>query len=84
MNPARTVEAASTSAGKGLNVRQMEVLKLVAEGLSYKEVGARLGLSSSAIRYHMAEIMYKLHLENRTQVLGYAGRLGLGGERAPE
>ncbi len=67
--------------GSGLNSRQVEVLELVAEGLSYKEVGARLALSPRTIKYHMAEIMNQLHLENRAQVLAYAGRLGLGREK---
>jgi DNA-binding NarL/FixJ family response regulator len=61
-----------------LSLRQREVLTLVAQGLSYKEVGARLGLSARTVKYHMAEIMGRLHLENRTQVLAYAGRMGLG------
>ena len=52
------------------------MLRLVAEGLSYKEVGARLNLSPRTIKYHMAEIMDKLHLENRAQVLAYAGKMG--------
>lgn len=62
----------------GLNNRQTEVLKLVAQGLSYKEVGDRMHISPRTVRYHMAEIMNLLHLENRSQVLAYAGRLGLG------
>ncbi|MHB8962654.1 MAG: response regulator transcription factor [Saccharofermentanales bacterium] len=61
-----------------LNSRQTEVLTLVAQGLSYKEVGARLFISPHTVRYHMAEIMNQLHLENRAQVLAYAGRLGIG------
>lgn len=61
-----------------LNQRQREVLDLVARGLSYKQVGARLSLSPRTIKYHMAEIMEKLHMEHRAQVLAYAGRLGLG------
>lgn len=60
-----------------LTPRQREVLALVAEGLTYKEVGARLNLSPRTIKYHMAEIMAQLHLEHRAQVLAYAGRLGL-------
>jgi DNA-binding NarL/FixJ family response regulator len=68
------------SAG-GLKPRQIEILKLIAEGLSYKEVGAQLDLSPRTIKYHMAEIMNQLHLENRAQVLAYAGRLGLGREK---
>ena len=60
-----------------LNARQIEVLRLVADGLSYKEVGAILFLSERTIKYHMAEIMHRLHLENRTQVLAFAGGMGL-------
>ena len=61
-----------------LTQRQNEVLDLVARGFSYKEVGAQLNLSPRTIKYHMAEIMEKLHMEHRAQVLAYAGRLGLG------
>jgi DNA-binding NarL/FixJ family response regulator len=68
-----TAEAAARSA---LTQRQVEVLRLVSEGLSYKEVGARLFLSPRTIKYHMAEIMDRLHLDNRAQVLAYAGRMG--------
>ncbi len=60
-----------------LTERQTEVLKLVASGLTYKEAAAKLGLSDHTIRYHMGEIMELLHLENRSQVIAFAGRLGL-------
>ncbi len=60
-----------------LTPRQREVLALVAKGLTYKEVGARLNLSPRTIKYHMAEAMARLHLEHRAQVLAYAGRLGI-------
>ena len=61
----------------GLNACQREVLALVSEGLSYKEVGARLGLAPRTIKYHMSEIMAALHLEHRAQVLAYAGKIGM-------
>jgi len=60
-----------------LKPRQIEVLTLLADGLSYKEIGARLFLSPRTIKYHMTEIMDRLHLENRAQVLAYAGKMGL-------
>jgi two-component system NarL family response regulator len=59
-----------------LTARQLQILRLVAEGLSYKEVGARLYLSPRTVKYHMGEIMERLHLENRAQVLAHAGRMG--------
>ena len=64
--------------------RQREVLTLVAQGLTYKEVGARWASSARTVKYHMAEIMQQLHLEHRAQVLAYAGRMGLGGEAPGE
>lgn len=60
-----------------LSPRQIEVLGLVAQGLTYKEVGAKLGLSEPTIKYHMGEIIQRLHLENRAQVLEYAKRMRL-------
>ena len=70
ISPSETIPEGS------LTSRQIEVLTLVANGLSYKEVGTRLNLSPRTIKYHMAEIMQQLHLKNRAQVLAYAGRLG--------
>jgi DNA-binding NarL/FixJ family response regulator len=67
-------------AASELTPRQREVLTLVAQGLTYKEAGSRLGLSARTVKYHMAEIMQQLHLEHRAQVLAYAGRTGIGGE----
>lgn len=60
-----------------LTPRHLEVLRLLADGLSYKEVGARLFLSPRTVKYHMHEIMTRLHLDNRAQVLACAGRMGL-------
>jgi two-component system NarL family response regulator len=59
-----------------LSARQIQILRLVAEGLCYKEVGARLFLSPRTVKYHMGEIMDRLHLHNRAQVLAHAGRMG--------
>ena len=59
------------SAG-GLNSRQYEVLKLVAQGKTYKEVAADLGLSERTIKYHMGRILDILHVDNRAQVISFA------------
>ncbi len=71
-----TQEKGEIESGR-LTDRQMEVLRLVASGLTYKEVAARLMLSDHTVRYHMSEIMELLHLENRSQIIAYAGKLGL-------
>lgn len=73
--PAPASPVADASAD--LTERQVEVLRLVAAGLTYKEVGQRLALSERTVRYHMAEIMERLHLEHRSQVIAYAGRMGI-------
>jgi len=62
-----------------LSARQLQVLRLVADGLSYKEVGARLYLSPLTVKYHMGQIMDRLHLQNRAQVLAHAGRMSWTG-----
>lgn len=54
--------------------RQNEILQLVAEGRSYKEIARRIYITPRTVKYHMAEIMRKLHLESRAQVLAYAAR----------
>jgi two-component system NarL family response regulator len=66
---------------EGLTPRQIQVLKLLADGLGYKEIGARLFLSPRTIKYHMTEIMDRLHLENRAQVLAFAGQMGLTAQK---
>lgn len=53
---------------------QTEVLNLVAEGMTCKEVGAALGLSERTVKYHMERILELLHLENRAQAIAYVGR----------
>jgi DNA-binding NarL/FixJ family response regulator len=64
--------------GQALTARQIQVLSLVAEGLTYKEVGAKLHLSERTIKYHIGEIIDRLHLDNRRQVIEYARRMKLG------
>jgi len=76
VSPRPSAETEKPASGDILNSRQIEVLQMVADGLSYKEVGTKLHLSPRTIKYHMAEIMNRLHLENRAQVLAYAGQMG--------
>jgi len=62
---------------KKLSARQIEVLTLIAEGLTYKAAGDVLGLTERTIKYHMGEILRQLRLKNRSQVIAYAARVGL-------
>ncbi len=75
---ARQPEPASSGAGEAeLTPRQLEILQLAAQGLSYKEVAGRLCLSEHTVKYHMGEVLQRLHLKNREQVVAYALRTGL-------
>ena len=60
-----------------LTPRQIEVLTLVVQGLTYKEIGAKVFLSERTIKYHMGQIIERLQLENRRQAIEYARRTGL-------
>ena len=50
---------------------------MVAAGYSYKEVGAALYISENTVKYHMGEIIERLHVKNREQVVAYALRSGM-------
>jgi len=67
-----------------LSPRQMQILTLVAQGQIYREVAETLGLSEPTVKYHMREILDRLHLENREQVIAYAAQHGLTRGRSGE
>jgi two-component system NarL family response regulator len=65
-----------------LTARQVEILTLVAQGSTYLQVGEALHLSEVTVRYHMSQILERLHLQNRAQVIAYAARHGLTPSRS--
>jgi NarL family two-component system response regulator LiaR len=60
-----------------LTGRELEVLHLVAQGISNQEIAARLVISEATVRTHFNNILAKLHLANRVQAALYALRKGL-------
>lgn len=74
-----TVPAGSASAGgiEELSAREREVLRLVADGLSDAEIGARLVLSPHTVHRHVANIRRKLGLRSRSAAAAAAARAGL-------
>jgi len=69
-----------------LTQREVEVLKLVANGMSNQEIAESLNVSEATVRTHVSHILGKLHLASRTQAALYALREGLtslSGDDAP-
>ena len=60
-----------------LTAREMETLRLIAQGLTNQEIAGKLSISERTVGKHVSNILDKLHLANRTQVALYALRRGL-------
>ena len=61
----------------GLTVREIEVLKLVATGMSYKQIGEHLFISHRTVQNHVQNTLIKLQLHNRDQLVRFAIAKGL-------
>ena len=57
--------------------RELEVLRLLAEGLPNKTIASRLGISEHTVKFHINSIMGKLGAQSRTEAVTRAARLGL-------
>lgn len=60
-----------------LTPREREVLRTIADGLSNREIGARLGISEHTVKFHVAAILGKLGAAGRTEAVMTAVRRGL-------
>jgi DNA-binding NarL/FixJ family response regulator len=60
-----------------LTTRELEVLRSVAAGHTYRETASLLGMSERTVRYHMSEMLVRLHVARRSQVIAYAAEAGL-------
>jgi DNA-binding NarL/FixJ family response regulator len=67
-----------------LTERETEVLRLVAKGLSYKQIAERLFLSHRTVQNHVQNTLRKLQLHNRVQLVRYAIEQGLDDELEPD
>lgn len=61
----------------GLSPREMDVLALIADGLSNKEIALRLNVSANTVKTHVARVLEKLDVRRRTAALARARELGL-------
>lgn len=64
---------------EGLSERELEVLRLIAQGLSNPEIASALCITENTVKGHVTRILDKLGLENRVQIATYALSHGLAG-----
>jgi two-component system nitrate/nitrite response regulator NarL len=64
--------------GPTVTRRELEILRLVAEGLSNKEIGKRVSITEGTVKNHVHNALEKLHMDNRIQAAAYIVRQGLG------
>ena len=72
-----TVSRFVTASHDSLTEREQEVLSLIAEGLSNREIAEKMVISEKTVKTHVSNILSKLHLEDRTQAAIYALKHGL-------
>ena len=60
-----------------LTARELQVLRLMADGLPNKLISARLGVTESTVKYHVNAILRKMDAQSRTEAVVRAGRMGL-------
>lgn len=69
--------------GPALSQRELDVLRLVADGLSNKEIGVRLSITEGTVKNHVHNALAKLDMDNRIQAATYVVRHGIGLPRRP-
>jgi DNA-binding NarL/FixJ family response regulator len=74
--PARGQPAPTAAPDSGLTRRESEILQLVADGLSNKEIANQLTITEGTVKNHVHNALEKLHLTNRVQAAAYAVRQG--------
>jgi len=65
------------AAYSSLSQREQQVMRLIAEGFSSKEIGDKLGISYKTVDVHRASILKKLNLDNGVEVVRFAASIGL-------
>ena len=76
-SPSRATPRHDAAADPELTERETEVLRLVAKGMSYKEIAERLVLSHRTVQNHVQNTLGKLHLHNRVELVRFALERGL-------
>lgn len=77
ISPAEGQSPADDAVVSEVSPREHDVLQLVAQGSTNREIAAALFISENTVKTHLRSIMEKLHLANRSQAAAYAARRGL-------
>ena len=78
----RMADGPAEPAGDGLTERETEILKMVAKGMSYKQIAERLVISHRTVQNHVQNTLRKLQMHNRVQLTRYAIEQGLDADEA--
>ncbi len=78
--PLQTTPTVATSTiSEPLSIREGDILELIAEGLSNKEIARNLAITPETVKSHVKHIFIKLNVERRAQAVSRAQSLGLIG-----
>lgn len=79
----KSAKPATSLPKEELSERERDVLRLLAQGQTNKDIAAYLYVSENTVRYHIKNILAKLHLRNRAQAAAYAVQQGLTDSSTP-
>jgi len=71
------VERGARDSGEVLTPREVEVLRLIAEGLGNKQIAARLAISEHTVKFHVASVFAKIRASTRAEAVMIGARRGL-------
>jgi two-component system NarL family response regulator len=75
--PALSAKLAARVSGDALTSREIDVLKLLAQGRSNKEIGSDLFIREATVKSHVRSMFTKLHVMSRTEAIAVANQRGL-------
>lgn len=73
----RKLNAVGEADSRRLTEREMQVLRMLAQGLSNRDIGSRLYVSETTVKFHVGNIMRKLEVSRRAEAVYTASKLGL-------
>jgi len=75
--PIAAARSRKVSERTGLTPRELEILEMMAEGMSNRRIAARLGISGYTVKFHVASVLGKLGAATRTEAVTLGVRHGL-------